>query len=118
MFYLTGTNATYGSVNISNGAAATLTAPASGVYSGLLFFQDRSITSAVNATFAGGVTLKLQGGIYFPTTLVSYQNGASSSGYTVAIVADKVSFTGGVTITYDPTGIKTGLAVKSVALME
>ena len=118
MFYLTGTNANYGSVNISNGVNTTFTAPTSGVYTGVLFFQDRAITSAVNATFAGGVVMKLTGSLYFPTTLVSIQNGASSNGYNLAVVADKVSFTGGANFKYDPTGLKTGLAVKSVALVE
>jgi hypothetical protein len=117
-FYLTGTNATYGSVTISNGVNITLTAPTSGTYIGILFYQDRSITSNVNATFAGGVALKLTGSLYFPTTTVSIQNGASSDGYDLAIVAQKVSFTGGAHFTYDPTGAKTGLAIKAVALIE
>jgi len=117
-FYLTGTNSTYGSVNISNGASITLTAPTSGTYMGILFFQDRSITSSVNATFAGGVALKLTGSMYFPTTAVSISNGASSDGYNLAIVAQRVSFTGGAHFTYDPTGTKTGLAIRTVALIE
>jgi hypothetical protein len=117
-FYLTGTNATYGSVTISNGAAVTFSAPTSGTYTGVLFYQDRSITSNVNATFAGGVALQLTGSLYFPTSLVSLQNGSSSTGFSVAIVSKKVSFTGGANFKYDPTGLKTGLASKSVALVE
>lgn len=42
-FYLTGANASYGSVNIANGVTVTLSAPTSGTYDGLLFFQNRSI---------------------------------------------------------------------------
>ena len=119
IFYLTGTNATYGSVNIGNGANVTLSAPTSGIYTGLLFFQDRSITSSVAASFNGGVALKLTGGLYFVTTTVAFSNGSSSSGYSIAVVAKDVSFTGGTNIfTYDPTGLKTGLVVKSVGLME
>jgi hypothetical protein len=117
-FYLTGTNATYGSVTISNGAAITLSAPTSGTYTGVLFYQDRTITSNVTATFAGGVVLHLTGSLYFPTTLVSVQNGASSTNYSLAIVSKQVSFTGGANFKYDPTGTKTGLASKSVALVE
>ena len=117
MFYLTGTNASYGSVTISNGANVTFSAPASGPYMGVVFFQDRSITSASNATFAGGVNMKVTGSLYFPTTSVSYSNGASTNAY-VAIVAKQVSFTGGTNITYDPTGLKTGLFSKSVALVQ
>jgi hypothetical protein len=117
MFYLTGTNASYGSVTISNGANVTFSAPTSGPYMGVVFFQDRSITSASNATFAGGVNMKVTGSLYFPTTSVSYSNGASTNAY-VAIVANQVSFTGGTNITYDPTGLKTGLFAKSVALVQ
>jgi hypothetical protein len=117
-FYLTGTNVTYGSVNVSNGASVTLSAPTSGTYTGVLFYQDRTITSNVAATIAGGVVLHLTGTLYFPTTLVSLQNGSSSSGYSVAIVSKKVTFTGGANFKYDPTGLKTGLTTKSVALVE
>ncbi len=117
MFYLTGTNASYGSVTISNGANVTFSAPTSGTYMGVVFFQDRSITSSSNATFAGGVNMKVTGSLYFPTTSVSYSNGASTNAY-VAIVADQVWFTGGTNITYDSTGLKTGLFSKSVALVQ
>jgi hypothetical protein len=57
------------------------------------------------------------GSLYFPTTSVSYSNGASTNAY-VAIVADQVWFTGGTNITYDSTGLKTGLFSKSVALVQ
>jgi len=117
MFYLTGTNASYGSVTISNGVNVTLSAQTSGPYMGLLFFQDRSIVSGANATFAGGASMTLTGSLYFPTTGVSYSNGASASGNT-AIVAKDVSFTGGVKLQYDPTGLKTGLISTSVGLIE
>ncbi len=117
MFYLTGTNSTYGSVNMSNGVSVTLSAETSGSYLGVLFYQDRSITSAANATFAGGATEALTGSLYFPTTAVSFSNGTSGGGNT-AIVADQVSFVGGANIRYDPTGLKTGLTSQSVGLVE
>jgi hypothetical protein len=117
MFYLTGTNATYASLTIANGVNVTFSAPTSGPYLGVLFFQDRSVTSSSNATFAGGATMQLTGSLYFPTTYVSFSNGSSSAGST-AIVAKQVSFTGGTDIKYDPTGLKTGLFSKSVALVQ
>jgi len=117
MFYLTGTDATYASVTIANGVTATFTAPASGTYQGILFFQDRSITSSSNATFAGGATMLLTGSLYFPTTDVSFSNGTNTT-VTTAIVADEVSFVGGSTVKYDPTGALTGLLLKSVALVQ
>ena len=117
MFYLTGTNATYGSVTMSNGVSVTLSAETSGAYLGVLFYQDRSITSASNATFNGGSNEALTGSLYFPTTAVSFSNGTSGGGNT-AIVADQVNFSGGANIKYDPTGLKTGLSTQSVGLVE
>ncbi|MEO8659240.1 MAG: hypothetical protein ABI693_12265, partial [Bryobacteraceae bacterium] len=118
-FYLTGTNSSYGSVNIGNGATVAMSAPSSGIYTGLLFFQDRAITSSVAATINGGVALKVTGGFYFPTTSVAFSNGSSSNGYAIAVVAKKVSFTGGTNyFTKDVTGLLTGLGSKSVGLMQ
>jgi hypothetical protein len=118
MFFLSGTNTTYASVTIANGVSVTLSGPVSGVYMGVLFFQDRTITSSSNATFAGGATMMLTGSLYFPTTDVSFSNGTSAVGYSTAIVANEVSFAGGATIKYDPTGLKTGLFSQSVALIQ
>jgi hypothetical protein len=118
MFYLTGTNATYGSVNISNGANVTFSGPASGPYMGVVFYQDRTITSAVNATFSGGVAMKVTGTLYFPTTSVLFSNGSSVSNVYTAIVAKQVAFTGGTSLQYDSTGLKTGLFSNAVALVQ
>jgi hypothetical protein len=118
MFYLTGTNASYGSVNISNGANVTFSGPTSGSYTGIVFYQNRTITSSVNATFSGGVSMKLTGTLYFPTTSVLFSNGSSVSNVYTAIVAKQVSFTGGTSLQYDATGLKTGLFSKGVALVQ
>lgn len=116
-FYMTGTNATYGGVNIGNGAIVTFSAPTSGTYTGILFYQDRTITSSNGASFSGGVQMGLTGTLYFPTTTVTYSNGSGTAGY-VGIVANKVSFTGGTNIKYDSTGTKTGLYQSGVTLLQ
>ncbi|MGA2770566.1 MAG: pilus assembly protein TadG-related protein [Bryobacteraceae bacterium] len=118
MFYLTGTNASYGSVTISNGANATFSGPTSGSCTGIVFYQDRTITSSANATFSGGVSMKVTGTLYFPTTSVLFSNGSSVSNVYTAIVAKQVSFTGGTSLQYDATGLKTGLFSKGVALVQ
>ena len=119
MFYLTGTNATYGSVNISNGATVTFSAQSSGTYMGLLFFQDRAITSNVNAQFVGGSTMRLTGSLYFPTTVLNYSNGSSTAAYSTGLVAKQIAFSGGTSsVLYDPTGLQTGLFSKAIALMQ
>jgi len=117
MFYLTGTNATYRSMTITNGASVTLSAPTSGAYLGVLFFQDRAIVSGNNASLTDG-TMQLTGSLYFPTTAVSFSNGISAQTSSTAIIAKQVSFAGGANIKYDPTGLETGLFTKAAALVQ
>ncbi len=116
LFYLTGTDASYGGVSVGGGANLNFTAPSSGTYIGLLFFQDRSLTPGVTADFSGGTTMQLSGGLYFPTTTIKYAGGAVSN--VIAMVAKNITFTGGSRILYDPTGITTGLNVVAVGLVE
>jgi hypothetical protein len=123
MFYLTGTNATYRSLNVfnsynSSGTNLTLSGPTSGPYLGVLFFQNRSIVTTYGASIAGGQYMQLTGSLYFPTTNVSFLNGTLSM--TMAVVAGTVSFLGGdeTIVLDDPTGLKTGLFVQSVALVQ
>ena len=103
--YLTG-GAT---VNIANGANVTLSAQSSGSYQGVLFYQDRSMTSPGNSTFAGGATMNFTGSLYFPHAELDINNGSSTGGSTMAVVADKVNFQGGAHLLADPGGQKTGI---------
>jgi hypothetical protein len=98
MIYLTG-GAT---MNIANGSTVTLAAQTSGAYEGILFYQDRSMTSPGSSTIAGGANLNLTGSLYFPHALLNINNGTSTSisagGTTTAIVADMVDFQGGASV--------------------
>jgi hypothetical protein len=47
-----------------------------------------------------------------------FSNGSSVSNVYTAIVAKQVSFTGGTSLQYDATGMKTGLFSKAVALVQ
>jgi len=120
MFYLTGTNSTYRSATVAALSSAALTAPSSGPYTGVLFFQDRSITSSSGAFFGGAASVQLNGSLYFPTTNVSFAIANASTFINTAIVANEISFSTFVTSTFydDPTGLKTGLFSKSVALVQ
>jgi len=60
-FYMTGT----GSVNIAGGATSELTAPNTGTYEGILFYQDPSDTAT--ASIEGNGSSFFQGALYFPT---------------------------------------------------
>ena len=118
MFYNTyGGGYSYQPININNGTTETLTAPTTGTYAGILFFQDPTVTGGSGSNFAGGTSATLTGTLYFPTTSISFSNGASAA-YTI-IVADSVSFTGGVTINNNYSSLPGGSPIKgSVALSE
>jgi hypothetical protein len=108
----------YGPVTFNNGTTETLTAPTTGTYAGILFFQDPTVVGGAASSFAGGTSANLTGTLYFPTTALSFSNGASAA-YTI-IVADSVSFTGGVTLNNNYSSLPGGTSpIKgSVALSE
>jgi hypothetical protein len=97
-------------VNIANGANVTLSAQSAGAYQGVLFYQDRSMASPGSSTFAGGATMNLTGSLYFPHATLNVNNGSSTSGTTMAIVADMINFQGGAHMLADAGGTKTGLS--------
>lgn len=105
LIYLTG-GAT---VNIANGSTVTLSAQASGAYQGVLFYQDRSMTSPGASTFAGGATMNLTGSLYMPHATLNINNGSSTTGTAMGIVANMVNFQGGAHVLADNGGAKTGL---------
>jgi hypothetical protein len=81
----------YSGVGINGSGTVTLTAPTSGQYAGLLFYQDPRVAwSASNGSvIAGGANSVYNGIIYFPSTDLTYSGNSSSvadsSGYTVLI---------------------------------
>ncbi len=99
-FYVTGTSSTYKGVTITGNSAQSLTAPTSGTYAGILFFQDRTITGTTASnnpnSFIGNTSSVYTGALYFPTTSVTYV-GNTSATYTL-LVADTVHFTGNTTL--------------------
>lgn len=75
-------------LNLSN---LKLSAPTSGVYSGVLFFQDRANTSTGTFLLSLMQGSKLEGAIYLPNASVSYGVNALSSTYNI-LVARNINF--------------------------
>ena len=102
---LTGTGVTLyitskGSVSVESQSTVNLSAPTSGTYNGILFFQSRS--DSKSATFAGGDSAILQGILYFPDALVDWVGG-STSGQTdpptaMSVIASQIKLAGTDTI--------------------
>jgi hypothetical protein len=115
-FVLTGTGSgntltgNIGTVTIS-GPTATLSAPGTGTYAGLLIFQDRnagsfsfagnsSNCSANCSNITGGTNTDLTGAIYLPKGAVGFQGGKSSANCLV-LIDGETSFNGSSSLTSD-----------------
>ena len=84
-----------GSLSFSNGASFNFTAPTSGTYNGILFYQNRS--NSTTATIEGGTSSAFSGILYFPGANLSISGGSSTSMY-ASIVSGSLTFSGGITL--------------------
>jgi Flp pilus assembly protein TadG len=107
-------------VSINGNATVNLSAPTSGTYSGILFFGDRSNSTATNNTFNGTAQSHLTGALYFASQPVQYLGDFSGQGGCTQIVADTVLWSGNTSISQDCSayGMKGIPAVQLVKLVE
>jgi hypothetical protein len=113
MFYNTG-NAThpYAPLSLTGGSITALIAPVSGPYEGILFFQDRSISSTVDNIIAGGSLSIYTGALYFPKTPLRYAgNSLQNGGYTI-IVTKTLTFAGISALSADYSTLPDGSPIK------
>jgi Flp pilus assembly protein TadG len=92
-FFLTNQGADYATVNLTS-TILKFTAPTSGVYKGILFFQDRNTPSTLVNKLAGNGAVTLTGLIYMPTTQLDFRGGSSGAAVQSFIVARKLRFVG------------------------
>lgn len=96
---LTGSGSNYATVNIAGGANVSLTAPNSGTYSGLAFFQDPKAPTTGTDSFSGGSTQNINGAIYFPDQTVAFAGGSSVAGaQCTQLVANEIQISGGTSL--------------------
>jgi len=95
-FYLTGG----ASLVVDNGANVNLTAPSSGVYSGIVVFQDPADANGIS--IQGGSNTNFNGKILAPSANVNMGNG-SSNGYTADIYANSLTMEGGAILNASAT---------------
>ena len=118
VFYNTaGGGYSYGAISFSGGTRDILSAPTTGTYAGILFYQDRSISSPAASSFSGGAAALLNGTLYFPTSALSYSGGTGTA-YTI-LISKTISFSGGAMLNNDYSSLPGGPPIKgSVALSE
>ena len=83
------------SLLIAGTTDVTLSAPTSGYYEGILFYQDRDIPKTMKNLFTGGSKMSLEGLFYFPKSDVKFAGNSSVNGSNwISIVARTVEFVG------------------------
>jgi len=105
--FLTGSGTDYAQVDIAGGATVNISAPTTGTYQGLAFFQDRAappVTDVSANTFNGGSAMEVKGAIYIPNQAVQFSGGNDAAGGCTRIVAFQVEFTGNSDVDSDCTG--------------
>ncbi|MDE2303609.1 MAG: hypothetical protein KGK11_13730, partial [Sphingomonadales bacterium] len=102
-FILTSNNAgsngsSVATINMNGGAQVNLTAPSSGTYSGILFYQDRRASAGVTNSVSGNSSSLLQGAIYTPKQNLQFTGNTGMNSNCLQLVAVDVTFTGNSTI--------------------
>jgi hypothetical protein len=87
-------NATIGGITMNGSATLNLSAPTSGTYKGLVFYQDRRATSGNTIKINGDSNSFLQGAMYFPTASFTFNGNSGQNTKCLQIVAKDVQFTG------------------------
>jgi len=96
-FYNTeGSGQPYDAVTVNGGTTMVLAAPTSGTYKGMLFMQDRSVSSTKVNKFNGNANVQFSGVLYFPTTPVEFSGNFESDSNNLTVVADTIDFKGTV----------------------
>jgi hypothetical protein len=111
----------YKPIVVSGGSSTQLSAPTSGTYEGLLFYQDPNLGSTnynKQNTVSGGSGSQFQGALYFPNSPLVYSGGSTQSGaaYTI-IVADTITFSGPSKMGADYSSLSDGDPIKGTAIV-
>jgi hypothetical protein len=127
-FYLTsGNGLPYGPVSINSSAKVALSAPRttdgddeSGI-PGILFFQDRAVTTPnITHRFGSSSTLDLEGVLYFPSQRLEFTSNTGGNALYLSVVAARLTIGSGafLRLRNDYSALPGGSPIKTVALVE
>lgn len=85
-------------VDINGGATMNLSAPSSGTYAGVLFYQDRRALDSGTNLINGNASSAFQGAFYFPSQAMSFSGTSGMTTDCVKMVSRRVTFIGNSSI--------------------
>lgn len=96
-FYVTGTDS---KIELSGGAVINLSAPTTGPFAGVLFYQDPNSSPGLTSKLSGGGELYFEGVVYFPTQELNVSGGGTTSNTSpfTWYIADSFLYSGGSTL--------------------
>ena len=118
-FFLTGQHGyTAAGMQMVGNSISNLSAPTSGTYQGVLFYQDRSSsgTYAATNTLGNSATLTATGSFYFPTSALALTGNVTTG--KIALIVNTLTIVGSSTFNEDTAGTFTGLATNSSGLIQ
>jgi Flp pilus assembly protein TadG len=114
--FMTAPGGTNAAVVISGASRVTLSAPTSGSYKGILFYQDPDHPGTTTSSVGNSASLTATGTWYMPKGVVS-MSGAISTGKMALVVKD-LTVANSATFQQDLTGAYTGLAQPTPTLIQ
>ena len=84
-------------IDLGGGTTVDLSAPTSGPYKDIVYYQDRSNTSGLDR-IANGAKVTMVGTIYAPNSALAFAGGTSTSSYGTQFIVKSLSLSNGVNI--------------------
>jgi Putative Flp pilus-assembly TadE/G-like len=95
-----------GGVSMAGGATVSLSAPSTGDWQGILFYQKRG--NATGSTLVGGTNQQMNGVLYFPSANLTYTGGSGVVATATTLVCDTLTLVGNSYINASATTAYTG----------
>lgn len=106
----------YSPINLNATSTVSLTAPDSGTYAGILFFEDRNAPASFDS-YGGGSTAVYQGVIYALHAAVTMYGNSSAAAYTM-LVADTIQLVGTSGFNNDYSSLTGGSPIQKIVTVE
>ncbi len=111
-------NYTYSGNSIAANSTATFTAPTTGPYAGILFFDDRTAPTGNPDVYGGGANAVYQGVIYDRNNGITMHGNSSINTQYTLVVADTISMVGTTAFNNNYSSLPTGSPIQQVMVVE
>lgn len=91
---LTSSSSTYGSIKITGGSDIELSAPTSGEYAGVVFYQDPDADTDNTNMITGNSDMHIEGALYLPVGHLDFGGNGAWEGKCTQFIANSIAITG------------------------